>query len=74
MARRGRLGVHLIAAGLLIAGLGPALAAKTRQVRAHEWIDAAQQCVMPVVILGLTLQGLWKSRHSRRSRIHADRR
>ncbi len=56
-------GVHLIAAGLLIAGLGPALAAKLRQVRTLRWVEAAQQCVMPVVILGLTLQGLWKSRH-----------
>jgi hypothetical protein len=56
-------GVHLIAAGLLVTGLGPALAAKVRQVRSRESIEAAQQCVMPVVILGLTLQGLWKSRH-----------
>jgi len=56
-------GVHLIAAGLVIAGLGPALAAKLRQVRTLRRVEAAQQCVMPVVMLGLTLQGLWKSRH-----------
>jgi hypothetical protein len=56
-------GIHFIAAGLVIAGMRPSLAAKLRQVRALNWIDAVDRCVMPVVVLGLALQGLWKSRH-----------
>jgi hypothetical protein len=55
--------MHLLAAVVLIAGLRPALVAKVRQLRARHWVDAARECVMPVVILGLALQGLWKSRH-----------
>ncbi len=56
-------GVHLLAAALVIAGIRPSLAAKVRRVRALNWIDAAGACVMPVVIIGLCVQGLWKSRH-----------
>jgi len=56
-------GAHLLAAVMVIAGIGPALAAKLRQVRTLRWVEAAPLCVMPVVMFGLTLQGLWKSRH-----------
>ncbi|HUQ89934.1 MAG TPA: glycosyltransferase family 39 protein, partial [Vicinamibacterales bacterium] len=55
--------LHLIAAGLIFAGLGPALASKFRHVRTMHWVNAARHAVMPVVVLGLTAQGLWKSRH-----------
>jgi Dolichyl-phosphate-mannose-protein mannosyltransferase len=55
--------VHAVAAMLVIIGMTPVLAAKLRHVRSESWLDAAQHCVMPAVILGLTVQGLWKSRH-----------
>jgi 4-amino-4-deoxy-L-arabinose transferase-like glycosyltransferase len=60
-------GAHLLAAAMLIVGIRPSLAAKVGQVRALTWVDAARACVMPAVVLGLTLQGLWKARR------HVDR-
>jgi hypothetical protein len=55
--------IHAMAALLVLAGFTPAIAAKLRQIRSLGWIDAAHQLVMPAVILFLTAQGLWKSRH-----------
>ena len=55
--------VHLIAAALVAIGIAPALAEKLRRIRTLGGIDKASQLVMPAVVLGLSLQGLWKSRH-----------
>ena len=58
-----QLFLHVYAAGLVIVGLLPALWDKYRRLRGLNLIDAATQLVMPAVIVGLTVQGLWKSRH-----------
>ncbi|HEX6162039.1 MAG TPA: glycosyltransferase family 39 protein [Vicinamibacterales bacterium] len=54
---------HLAAAMLVAIGIAPVIAEKLRRLRSLSVIDAATQLVMPAVVLGLSLQGLWKSRH-----------
>lgn len=55
--------VHAAALLLIVAGLAPAVREKNRRLRSLPMLDLAHELVMPAVILGLTLQGLWKTRH-----------
>lgn len=58
--------LHAIVAAVLIAGAGPSLAAKARaawlMTRANP-VQGLHHWVAPVVLVGLTAQGFWKSRH-----------
>jgi hypothetical protein len=56
-------GMHALVALLVIGALGPACAATIAGLRRLGWIDIAHSLAAPVVVLGLTVQGLWKSRH-----------
>jgi hypothetical protein len=54
---------HVMALIVMVRGIGPAVIAKFSRVKALPVLEAAHNFVMPAVVLGLTLQGLWKARH-----------
>jgi hypothetical protein len=54
---------HAIALLVFMLGAGPVVSARWRQIRPLPILEQAHQCVAAAVILGLTAQGLWKTRH-----------
>jgi hypothetical protein len=48
---------------VIVLGLGPAVIAKCSSVKSLPVLEAAHNVVMPAVVLGLAMQGLWKARH-----------
>lgn len=54
---------HAIALVAFMLGSWPVISARWRQIRTLPLVEKAHHCLAPVVILGLTAQGLWKTRH-----------
>ncbi|MBY0493524.1 MAG: glycosyltransferase family 39 protein [Cyanobacteria bacterium] len=54
---------HAVALVAFVLGAWPVLSARAREIASLPIIEKAHHYVAPVVILGLSLQGLWKTRH-----------